>query len=171
VADSLQILSNVGGTGNGGYGGGTNYGGGYGTVRRVSFPATVLNRDGSRRLSVRGDNGRNYTVESRSTISRVDDGDRVRVEGTSRDGVVTDAHVVLLRNSDSPIYNGQDINFAGRVQRVDTRNDLIVVREDATGRTYSFASRKPQSFQVGQRVRAYATVQNGRAVVTRVVRL
>lgn len=177
VAESLQILSNV----NDGYyntpggNGGSNPGGGYyggdGSTRRVSFPATVLDRDGSRRISVRGDNGRNYTIESRSNIVRVDDGDRVRVEGVSRNGVVTDARVVLLRNSDSPAYDAQNLNFVGHVTRVDERSNLIVVREDATGRSYTFRTRQAKDFQVNQHVRAYSTITNGRAVITRVVRI
>lgn len=166
IAQSVQILSNVN---NGGNGGG--YYGGDGTTRRVSFPATVLNRDGSRRMTVRGDNGRTYTIESRSNNPRVDDGDRVRIEGTSRSGVVTDARVVLLTNTDSPIYNGQNINFVGRVERVDERSNLILVREDATGRTYSFTSRQAGDFRENQRVRAYGSFRNGRTVLTRVVRI
>lgn len=177
VAESLQILANVNdgyynpGGGNNGNNPGGGYYGGDGSARRVSFPATVLDRDGSRRISVRGDNGRNYTVESRYNIVRVDDGDRVRVEGVSRNGVVTDARVVLLRNSDSPAYDAQKTNFVGHVTRVDERSNLIVVHEDATGRSYTFRTRQAKDFQVNQHVRAYSTITNGRAVITRVVRI
>lgn len=168
VAESLQILANVDDGYNGNNGG---YYVGDGSARRVSFPATVLDRDGSRRITVRGDNGRTYQVESRSNVTRVDDGDRVRVEGVSRNGVVTDARIVLLRNSDSPAYDAQNTNFVGRVIRVDERQNLIVVREDNTGRSYTFRPKQAEDFEVNQRVRAYATIQNGRAVVTRVVRI
>jgi outer membrane lipoprotein SlyB len=161
VADRLQILSNVGG----------DYGSGNGTARRVSFPATVLDRDGSRRLTVRGDNGRTYTVESRYDIIRVDDGDRVRIEGLSRGSVVTAATVSLLRDSDNPIFDGRDREFLGRVTRVDTLQDVIVVRDDSTGRTYTFRPRQAEDFRVGQRVRATLDVRNGRSTVTRVERL
>lgn len=169
VAESLRILANV----DDGYYNGNNggYYGGDGSARRVSFPATVLDRDSSRRITVRGDNGRTYEVESRSSVTRVDDGDRVRVEGVSRNGVVTDARIVLLRNSDSPAYDAQNTNFVGRVIRVDERQNLIVVREDGTGRSYTFRPKQAEDFDVNQRVRAYATVQNGRAILTRVVRI
>lgn len=167
VAQSVQILSDT----NGGdiYGG--NYGSGYGIARHVSFPATVLNRDGSRSLTVRGDNGRTYTVETRSNTVRVNDGDRVRVEGTSRSGVVTNARVVLLQNTDNPIYNATGSSFLGRVTRVDSRRNLVTVREDGTGRTFTFHPHRAAAFFVGGRVRGTLSSRDGRSVLTQVTRL
>jgi translation initiation factor IF-1 len=174
VAERVVIISSNNGGTNGGYGDGYDYGnngGGYGTARRVSFPGTVLDRDGSRNLRVRGDNGRTYTVTSRDDIARIDDGDRVRVEGTSRSGIVTNARVTLISNSDSPVYKGRTIEFLGRVSRVDLARREIIIRDDQTGRSFVFRPREPGDFRVGQRVRAYGTSTGSRLVLTRVVRL
>jgi len=158
VAERVRIVSNV-------------PGGGSGQVRRVNFPGTVIDRTG-RILRVRGDNGRTYTVESRSDLSRIDDGDRVRVVGDARNYSITNATVVLLRNTDRPgENNGNRTEFLGTVTRVDTIRDEIVVREDATGRTYTFRPRQAEDFRIGQRVRAYGRVVNGQFILNRVVRL
>lgn len=87
VADDLDILRNNGG----GNGGDWN--------RRVNFPATVVDVLSSTRLRVRGDNGRTYVVQSRTSLRNIDDGDRVRIVGDVRDGVVRVDNVVLVRNT------------------------------------------------------------------------
>jgi outer membrane lipoprotein SlyB len=162
-ADVLQVLGGRDGI---------DYGnGGYGTSRNVSFPATVISRSGNRRLSVRGDNGRTYTIESRSSSTRFDNGDRVRIEGTSRasNGVITDARVTLLRDGDI-FGDGREGTFLGRVQRVDTRAGTITVRDDNGGRTYTFRPKEPGDFRVGQRVEATLGQRDGRTVLTKVTR-
>jgi uncharacterized protein YdeI (BOF family) len=161
VAERVRIISNTPGSGVG-----------YGDTRRVNFPGTVINRRDSRSVTVRGDNGRTYVVDTRSNLSRIDDGDRVRVVGDARGTRITNATVALLRNTDRPgVGEGQRIEFLGTVARVDTARDEIVVREDATGRTSVFRPREADDFRVGQRVRATGRIENGRIVLSRVVRL
>lgn len=64
----------------------------------VNFPATVLRRIESGRLSVRGDNGRTYTVISNVSLARFDRDDRVRVRGFVNGCIVSAESVVLLKN-------------------------------------------------------------------------
>ncbi len=88
-----------GGYGNGGYGNG-NYGnggfgnGGYGNgsakgfERTVDFPGRIVSINSRDKTAVvRGDNGRTYRVEG-SELNGFESGDRVRVRGIVRDGVI-----------------------------------------------------------------------------------
>lgn len=94
-ADDVQIIRNRSGNdhryGNGygnGYGGGY-YGGGNGS--QINFSGTVLEAsERNRTLRVRGDNGREYNlrVEDRDDLDNLRRGERVRVRGQVRNGVI-----------------------------------------------------------------------------------
>lgn len=64
---------------------------------RVSFPATIRSFN-NRQLVVQGDNGVNYTVlATNTTFNGLRPGDRVRVEGTTRNRVIEATRVSYLR--------------------------------------------------------------------------
>jgi len=143
---------------------------------RVSFPATVISVDSATRLQVRGDNGRTYTVDTRSIVSsNVDPGDRVRVVGVVRSGVVRAESVQLTDRAGRGNVNGQR-----RIDMVATVVDggslwggnILNVRGE-NGRTYSVSvPRNSQSdFRRGDRVRVVGLqLENNRIQATSVTR-
>lgn len=144
-ADDLDILDNRDN------GGGSNGGGVGGT--RVDFSATVINRNSSNRFTVRGDNGRNYVVVTRDSVSGIDDGDRVRVVGTARNATIAADTLTLIRNGDTGGVGrpGANITFNGVVRKVDARARNLSVRAD-DGRTFLVKTLNAGSFSEGDRV-------------------
>jgi len=144
---------------------------------RVSFPATVISVDSATRLQVRGDNGRTYIVDTRSVVSsNVDPGDRVRVVGVVRSGVVRAERVDLTDRVGRGSTNGQRrIDFAATVIEGGSLwgGNMLNVRGD-NGRTYSVSvPRNSQSnFRRGDRVRVVGLqLENNRIQATSVTRL
>lgn len=142
---------------------------------RVSFPATVISVDSATRLQVRGDNGRTYTIDTRSAVSsNVDPGDRVRVVGVVRSGVVRAERVDLTDRGGRGNTGQRRIDFSGTV--VDGGSlwggNVLNVRGD-NGRTYSVSvPRNSQSnFRRGDRVRVVGMqLENNRIQATSVIR-
>jgi len=128
---------------------------------RVNFPGTVTSIGTRNRLSVRGDNGRTYIVNTRHAVSTdLRRGDRVRVVGDARNGVVTGAQVQeISRNT-----NGDDagrVSFLATVTSIGTRNRLSVRGDN--GRTYIVNTRHAVSTDLrkGDRVRVVGDARNG----------
>jgi outer membrane lipoprotein SlyB len=141
---------------------------------RISFPATVISVDSATRLQVRGDNGRTYVIDTRSVVSsNVDPGDRVRVSGVVRNGIVRADRVELTNRGTNRNPNGRGrIDFSATV--VDGGSlwggNILNVRGD-NGRTYSVSvPRNSQSnFRRGDRVRIVGTqLENNRIQATSV---
>lgn len=66
--------------------------------QKVDFPATVTRRTDAGRITVRGDNGRNYVVISNSSLLKFDKEDRVRIKGFINGDIVAADSVILLKN-------------------------------------------------------------------------
>jgi len=144
---------------------------------RVNFPATVIAVDSATRLQVRGDNGRTYTVDTRSVVSsNVDPGDRVRVSGTVRNGIIRADRVELTDRGGTRNPIGQRrMDFSATV--IDGGSlwgaNVLTVRGD-NGREYRVSvPRSSQSgFRRGDRVRIVGTqLEDNRIQATSVTRL
>jgi len=124
---------------------------------RVNFPGTVTSVDSANRLRVRGDNGRTYTIATRSGLpSSLRSGDRVRVTGDVRRGIVAaDRIQVLNRNDDRRNRDDDDkrISFTGVVTEVAWLGSSLTVRRD-DGKEFRLTTpRNAGSFRRGDRVR------------------
>ena len=127
-------------------------GSGYG-YRQVDFPATVASVGSYSRVTVRGDNGRVYTVEARNRLPyNLNAGDYVRIIGTWNGSVVTAEQIIVLREG----YNGgsfdRQVDFPGIVSEVDRYRNTLNVRGD-NGITYSVTYTGADRFGIGDRVR------------------
>lgn len=137
--------------------------------RRVDFPGTVTFVQSRYRLTIRGDNGRSYTVNSRLQLSTaINSGDRVRVIGTVNNATITADQVLLLNNQGTQL--GQRIEFTGTVTRVD--NYLVrqlEVRGD-NGQIYLVRFRDASNFRRNERVRVIGTLRQGYVEASQVTR-
>ena len=126
----------------------------YGSDRRVDFPGTVVSIIGVSRLTVRGDNGRTYTVDSRSRLPYgLSAGDYVRLEGN------WDGHSVIARQITilSDGYNGggsgdRYVDFPGVITDVDRARNTLSVRGE-NGITYTVSYSGSDRFATWERVR------------------
>jgi translation initiation factor IF-1 len=143
---------------------------------RVSFPATVTAVDSATRLQVRGDNGRTYTVDTRAVVSsNVDPGDRVRVSGTIRSGIVR-ADRIELTDRGTRVPNGRGrLDFSATVIDGGTLwgANVLTVRGD-NGREFrvSVPRNSQSNFRRGDRVRVVGIqLEDNRIQATSVTRL
>ncbi|MDF2440126.1 MAG: hypothetical protein JWN98_1110 [Abditibacteriota bacterium] len=136
-------------------------------TRSVNFPATVESRESSYRLTVRGDNGRLYLIESRSILPRgIAAGSRVRVQGAATDNRVRMERVILIEDDrQGPQY----VNFRGTVESVEDFNRLRVRADN--GRIYTVRSQRALNIQRGDRVRVRGNYSRGLITVTTVERV
>jgi len=125
--------------------------------REVNFPATVESRESSSRLTVRGDNGRLYFVESRTSLPfNVSAGSRVRVQGSAIGNRVRLQRVVTI---DDGRRGEQYVNFRGTVERVEDLNRLRVRADN--GRVYTIRSQNALNIEQGDRVRVRGNYARG----------
>jgi hypothetical protein len=127
---------------------------GYGSERRVDFPGTVVSIVGVTRLTVRGDNGRTYTVDARSRLPYgLSAGDYVRIEGSWDGYNVIARQITILRDG----YNGggsadRYVDFPGVISDVDRYRNTLKVRGD-NGITYTVTYNGNDRFAAWERVR------------------
>jgi hypothetical protein len=129
------------------------------TGSRVNFPGTVTDVRSDRELTVRGENGRNYTVRSNNLLSsRISRGDRVRVMGRVSNGVVIANNVVLTRDDNN--NNGNTVRFEGRVQSVSQLSGrrFLTVRAN-NGTTYRVQTPDNERYERGDRIRVVGKLQ------------
>jgi translation initiation factor IF-1 len=156
VAESISRIS-------GGTGGGTGIG-------NIDFYGTVVTMASSTRVTVRADDGRNFTVNSRNRLARaISRGDRVRVTGVNNNGNnVRSASVTLVTNA------GTTTNSAFRIDGTATstsdRGRPFALR-GADGRAYTVRPNNSSSFNRGDRLRILGRLSNGTIYATSITRL
>ena len=140
---------------------------GYGN-RQVDFPATVNSISNYSRLSVRGDNGRTYTVEARGRLPySLSTGDYVRVVGSWNGSTVSADQIIVLRDGYNSGYGGghsggygsgygNSVDFPGIVTSLDRYRNTLSVRGE-NGVTYSVSYAGADRFGLGERVRVVGT--------------
>ena len=127
--------------------------------RQVDFPATVTSLGGYYRLTVRGDNGRTYTIDARSRLPyNLSVGDYVRISGTWNGSTVTAEQIVVLRDGygDGGGYGDRYVDFPGTVSEVDRYRNTLRVRGE-NGVTYPVSYTGADQFERGDRVRVVGT--------------
>lgn len=132
-----------------------NSSGGWGN-RAVDFPGWVVSVNGYNRFTVRGDNGRTYTIDSRSRLPySLSAGDYVRIIGTSSYGSVTADQVVILRDDSGyggGNYGDRVVDFPGTVVSVDRYRNTLSVRGE-NGITYTVTTNDADRFNARDVVR------------------
>lgn len=132
---------------------------GYGN-RQVDFPATVNSVSGYSRVTVRAENGRTYTIDTRGRLPyNLSTGDYVRVIGTWNGSTVSADQIVILRDGYSGGYgggynggSGSQVDFPGIVTNVDRYRNTLNVRGE-NGVTYSVSYDGANRLGLGERVR------------------
>lgn len=125
--------------------------------REVNFPATVESRESSHRLTVRGDNGRLYILESRTNLPQnISTGSRVRVQGSAVGNQVRLQRVIAINDG---LRGEQYVNFRGTVEGVEDFNRLRVRADN--GRTYTIRSQNALNIERGDRVRVRGNYARG----------
>lgn len=170
VADSVRITKNNAGWNN--------------VSGTLNFQGTVTRVASAFRLDVRGDNRRDYAINSVNRLAaNINVGDRVRVVGTNigRD-TVRATQVVLVSDVNRPVANrpvvtprpvaGTPINFPGRVESlVGNRNGVTTLRvRGNNGVLYTVHHRTTTSFAVGDVVRVIGRASNNVVNATTVTR-
>lgn len=135
--------------------------------REVNFPATVESRESSFRLTVRGDNGRLYLIESRTSLPRqITTGSRVRVQGSALRNQVRLDRIVTISDGGQ---GEQFVNFRGTVERVEDFNRLRVRADN--GRVYTVRAQGVLDVEQGDRVRVRGNYARGLITATRIERV
>jgi hypothetical protein len=127
---------------------------GYGGNSEVDFPGTVTAINGVARLSVRGDNGRTYTIDARYRLPYgISAGDYIRIAGTW-DGisVVANQITILGHGSSSGGSGDRYVDFPGTVTDIDQYRNTISVRGE-NGITYTVNYNGDGRFDWGEQVR------------------
>ncbi len=151
VSRDLLIAHRYRNLGNDGYG--------YGN-RQVDFPATVSSVSNYSRLTVRGDNGRTYTVDARSRLPySLSAGAYVRIVGTWNGSTIAADQIVVLRDGYNGGYGGgyggnygSQVDFPGLVSNIDRYRGTLSVRGE-NGATYNVTYNGADRFGLGERVR------------------
>jgi len=131
----------------------------------INFDGRVQSRSNTsadRILLVRADNGTTYRVRL-NTNTRFDYGDRVRVSGRLRSGVVDATRVVLLDGDNDNDNDGNgNIDFRGRVEssRSFLGQRILTVRAD-NGTTYRVRYSGNERYSNGDYVRVRGDLRNG----------
>lgn len=146
VTSDIIIASRVRESGGGGYG---NY--------QVDFPGVVSSVSGSYRFSVRGDNGRTYTIDSRRRLpNNLSNGDYVRIIGTWNYNAVAAEQVIVLRDGygggNGGGYGNRPVDFPATVIDVDRYRNTLRVRGE-NGVTYTVTYTGSDNLRTGERVR------------------
>ena len=135
--------------------------------REVNFPATVESRESALRLTVRGDNGRLYLLQSRTNLPRsITIGSRVRVQGSAVGNQVRLERIVTL---DETRRSDQFVNFRAVVERVEDFNRLRVRADN--GRIYSVRVQGVMNVREGDRVRVRGNYARGLITVANIERI
>jgi uncharacterized protein YdeI (BOF family) len=122
---------------------------------------TVLSNPSGERFTMRARNGYTYAVRAqRGEPSTLTAGDRVRVYGAWRDGLMQASNVRLLREGENP-KNWATHTWVGVVTE-NPEGDRFVFRLD-NGISYRVLAvwGEPDTLSVGDRVRAYGTWRTG----------
>lgn len=132
--------------------------------RTINFEGRVQSSGssfGDSIITVRADNGTTYRVRLNSN-TRFDNGDRVRVSGRLRNGVVDATRVVLIDGDNDDNDGTGNIDFRGRVEssRSFLGQRILTVRAD-NGTTYRVRFNGNVRFDNGQRVRVRGDLRNG----------
>jgi len=140
-----------------------------GSGRNLDFYATVESA-GRDRLTVRADDGQQFTVTTRDSISSsINRGDRVRVTGESSGrNVITEARVTFVGNNGNGPF-GQTVNFLGTVQDGSEGGRNITVRGD-NGRSFTVRPNNTTTFRRGERVRIIGRVDGSAIEATSITR-
>jgi hypothetical protein len=124
--------------------------------RGVDFPGWVTSVNGYNRFTVRADNGRTYSIDSRSRLPySLSAGDYVRIIGTSSYGSVTASQVIILRDDSGyggGNYGNRAVDFPGTVVSVDRYRNTLSVRGE-NGITYTVTTNDANRFNVRDVVR------------------
>ena len=127
---------------------------GYGSNSKVDFPGTVSSITGVARLTVRGDNGRTYTIDSRYRLPYgISAGDYIRIAGAwDGSSVIANQITILGRGSGSGGSSDRYVDFPGIVSSVDHYRNTISVRGE-NGITYTVNYNDNDRFDTLDRVR------------------
>jgi len=126
--------------------------------RQVDFPATVISVSSFSRLTVRGDNGRTYTIDARYRLPyNLSAGDYVRITGTWDGSTVNADQITVLREGyDGGGYGDRSVDFPGVVTSVDRYRDTLRVQGE-NGVTYTVTYTGADQFSTWDKVRVVGT--------------
>lgn len=127
---------------------------GYSGNSNVDFPSTVSSINGVARLTVRGDNGRTYSIDARYRLPYgISAGDYIRIAGTwDGSSVIANQITILGRGSGSGSSGDRYVDFPGIVSSVDRYRNTISVRGE-NGITYTVSYNSNDRFDTWDRVR------------------
>lgn len=133
-----------------------------GDTRKVDFSATVSRIFASHEVEVRGDNGRYYRVEVRSSLSGFLPNSKVRVVGESTGQRIRVERLYWANSGTNPGWPGYAtrVDFPARLESLDSGRLLATVRAD-NGQTYTVRYRSAFNAHRGDRVRVNGDYRSG----------